>query len=99
MKLFAALICITCLFSCEKNIDFKLKVVPDVLVVDASIESNQLPIVVLSKSFNYFSKISQQTLDTLFVHNADVSMSNGIKTQKLKEYSIDSAGFQTYFYT
>ena len=99
MKLVAALFCVTCLFSCEKNIDFKLKVVPDVLVVDASIESNQPPIVVLSKSFDYFSKITPQSLDTLFVHNADVFISNGIQTQKLREYSIDSTGFHTYFYS
>lgn len=99
MKLTATLFCLICLFSCEKNIDFKLKVVPDVLVIDASIENTQPPIVVLSKSFDYFSKITPQSLDTLFVHNADVFISNGIHTQKLKEYSIDSTGFHTYFYS
>jgi Domain of unknown function (DUF4249) len=99
MKLVAFLFCAIYLISCEKNIDFKLKVVPDVIVVDASIESNQPPIIVLSKSFDYFSKISPQTLDTLFVHNADVSISNGTQTQKLREYTIDSTGFHTYFYS
>jgi len=99
MKLTAALFCIICLLACEKNIDFKLKVVPDVLVVDASIESNQPPIVILSKSFDYFSKITLQSLDTSFVHNADVFISNGIKTQKLREYSTSSAGFRIYFYS
>ena len=100
MKLSAALFCLICLFSCEKKIDFKLKVVPDVLVVDASIESNQPPIVVLSKSFDYFSKITPQALDTSFVHKADVFISNGIQTQKLKEYAIDSTGgFRIYYYS
>src|ERR1700712_680846 len=99
MKLVGFLLCATCLFSCEKNINFKLKVVPDVLVVDASIESHQPPIVILSKSFDYFSKITSQTLDTLFVHNADVFISDGTQTEKLKEYSIDSTGFLTYFYS
>lgn len=99
MKLVGFLFCITCLISCEKNINFKLKVVPDVVVVDASIENNQPPIVVLSKSFDYFSKITPQTLDTLFIHDADVSVSNGTQTQKLREYSIDSVGFRTYFYS
>lgn len=99
MKLVGFLFCVTFLISCEKNINFKLKVVPDVLVVDASIESNQPPIVILSKSFDYFSKISPQALDTLFVHNADVFISNGAQTQKLKEYTIDSTGFHTYFYS
>lgn len=100
MKLTAILFCLICLFSCEKNIDFKLHVVPEVLVVDASIENNQPPIVVLSKSFDYFSRINPESLDTSFVHNADVFISNGIKTQKLKEYSIDSTGgFQIYYYS
>ena len=99
MKLAAVLFCITCLFSCEKNINFKIKVIPDVLVVDAVIENNQSPIVVLSKSFDYFSKITPQSLDTLFVHDADIFISNGILTQKLREYSIDSTGFHTYFYS
>jgi hypothetical protein len=100
MKLGAVLFCIICLFSCEKNINFKLKVIPDVVVVDASIESNQPPIVVLSKSFDYFSKISPEALDTSFVHDAAVSITNGYQTQLLKEYSIDSTGgFKIYFYS
>ena len=100
MKLLSALICSICLSSCEKNINFKLKVVPDVLVVDASIENNQPPVVVLSKSFDFFSKITPEALDTSFVHNAVVSVSNGTQTQQLKEYSVDSTGcYLIYFYS
>ena len=100
MKLLSVLICAILLSSCEKNINFKLKVVPDVLVVDASIENNQPPIVVLSKSFDYFSKITPEVLDTSFVHNATVSISNGTQTQQLKEYSVDSTGgYVIYYYS
>lgn len=99
MKITAALFCILCLLSCEKNINFKLKVIPSVLVVDASIESNQPPVVILSRSFDYFSKITLQSLDTSFVHNAEVFISSGNQTRKLKEYSIDSTGFRFYFYS
>jgi hypothetical protein len=100
MKLMAVVFCITCLLSCEKNINFKLKVVPDVLVVDANIENNQPPVVVLSESFDYFSKITPQILDASFVHNATVTISNGVQTQQLKEYSIDSTGgFLIYYYS
>ena len=100
MKLLSVLIGAICLSSCEKNINFKLKVVPDVLVVDAGIENNQPPVVVLSKSFDYFSKITPQVLDTSFVHNANVSISNGTQTQQLKEYSIDSTGgYLIYYYS
>jgi Domain of unknown function (DUF4249) len=100
MKLFVGLLCALCLVSCEKNISFKLNVVPQVLVVDASIESGQPPVVVLSKSFDYFSNITPEVLDTSFVHNAMVIISNGSQRQQLKEYSIDStAGFRIYFYS
>jgi len=100
MKLLAVLVSVICLSACEKNINFKLKVVPDVLVVDASIENNQPPVVVLSKSFDYFSKITPQVLDTSFVHNASVSVSNGTQTHQLKEYSIDSTGgYLIYYYS
>jgi Domain of unknown function (DUF4249) len=100
MKLLSVLICSICLSSCEKNINFKLKVAPDVLVVDASIENNHPPVVVLSKSFDFFSKITPEALDTSFVHNAVVSVSNGTQTQQLKEYSVDSTGgYLIYFYS
>ncbi len=100
MKFLSVLICAILLSSCEKNINFKLKVVPDVLVVDASIENNQPPIIVLSKSFAYFSNITPEALDTSFVHGATVSVSNGTQTQQLKEYSIDSTGgYFIYYYS
>src|SRR5665647_2056495 len=99
MKFFSVLISAILLCSCEKNINFKLKVVPDVLVVDANIENNQWPIVVLSKSFDFFSKITPQSLDTSFVHNADIFISTGNQIQKLREYSIYSGGFEIFYYS
>jgi len=88
------------LVSCEKKIDFDLHSVPEVLVVDASIENSGPPIVFLSKSFSYFAQISPGLLDSSFVHNADVYVSNGILTHKLREYSIDTVpGYRVYFYS
>ncbi|MDQ6609521.1 MAG: DUF4249 domain-containing protein [Bacteroidota bacterium] len=98
MKTLLLLFCPLIFFSCEKNIDFTLHQAPDLLVVDASIENGQPPLVILSKSFDYFSKISPALLAGTFVHDADVYVSNGTKTQKLKEYSIDSSGGNTIFY-
>lgn len=100
MKIIIILFCTLALVSCEKNINFNLKIVPSVLVVDATVENNQPPVVVLSKSFDYFSKITPEALDTAFVHGAAVFISNGTQTQQLKEYSIDSTGgFSVYFYS
>ena len=98
---FLGFLIISLLFvSCEKNIDFNLHETADVLVVDASIENGKAPIVVLTKSFDYFSKISADILANSFVHNADVRISNGVLTHKLKEYFIDSTGgYKIYFYS
>lgn len=100
MKTIGVLLCAFCLCSCEKNINFKLKEAPDVLVVDANIEEGQPPLVILSKSFDYFSKISAAKLDSSFVHNATVTITDGNVSKQLKEYAVDSAGgYVIYYYT
>jgi hypothetical protein len=100
MKYLLITVCIFSLLSCEKNIDFNLKESPPVLVVDAEIENGKAPTVVLSKSLSFFSKISPEILAASFVHNADVYVSNGVLTQKLKEITLTLApGFNAYVYT
>lgn len=86
--------------SCEKNVDLNLKAAEPLLVVDAQIESGNAPIVVLTKSLSYFNKISPDILANSFVRNADVYVSNGTLTHKLKEYAIPLApGYTAYFYS
>ncbi len=86
--------------SCEKNINFKLNAAPTVLVVDASIESGQAPIVILNNSFSFFDSINPQILANSFVHDAIVTISNGSLTQQLKEYAQPIApGISIYFYS
>ena len=90
----------TLFFSCEKNIDFKLKDAPAVLVVNAQIENGQAPTVALSKSLDYFGAISPEILAGSFVHNADITMSNGTLTHKLKEYTVPLGnGYFIYYYS
>jgi hypothetical protein len=87
--------------SCEKDISFNLDNSPAQLVVEATIENGGAPRVILSNSLNYFSEISAQILDSSFVHGAEVVVSNGRKSQTLKEYSspADSNGYRIYIYT
>lgn len=104
----AFLLAILC--SCEKDIDFDLKNSDDLLVVDANIENGQPPLVVLTKSLNFFSTIDPALLLNSFVRNADITISNGVLTHKLREYptilpggnaiytyGIDSANLATAF--
>lgn len=88
------------LTSCEKTIQLDVEEQPPKLVVDASIETGGLPLVVLSRSLNYFSTISAEELSASFERNATVTLSDGSRTIALKEFSItDSSGFTFYFYT
>lgn len=87
------------LLSCERNIDFKLDQTDPKLVVEATIENGQFPIVFLSKSFSFFSKLDPAVISQSFVHNADVYISNGAVTSKLKEFSFGVAGFNFYYYS
>jgi Domain of unknown function (DUF4249) len=84
--------------ACERSVDFNLDEVSDKLVVEATIENGQPPIVYLSSSFGYFSAIDQSTLANSFVHNAEVYVSNGTLTHKLKEYTIPVGGGYNFYY-
>lgn len=99
MKLTLFFLFITLFFtSCERSVDFKLDDVSDKLVIEATIENGQAPVVYLSSSFGYFSNIDRATLANSFVHNAEVYVSNGTLTHKLKEYSIPVGGGYNFYY-
>ena len=88
------------LFSCERTIDLKVKNQPAKLVVDANIENDKTPVVVLSTSLNYFSTITPQELSASFVHNAIITVSDSDKSVQLIEYTfVDSGGYKLYYYT
>ena len=100
MKFCALLFAVIFLSACEKDVTLKLDDAVPLLVVDGQIEDGQPPIIVLTKSLGYFSKIDAQTLAGTFVRNAEVFISNGILTHKLKEYATPLApGFTGYFYS
>lgn len=77
---------------CEKKVKFDLKDASELLTVDASIETGQDPVVILTKSLNYFSKITLDVLSQSLIKDADVYISDGTKTHKLKRYDITLQG-------
>lgn len=88
------------LMACERDINFDLKNAENVLVVDAVIENDQPPVVVLTRSSNFFSSIDTALLRNLFVHDAIISISNGRLTHQLKEYTYPvGLGINTYAYS
>src|SRR4051794_40884953 len=99
-RVYIYLVFLLVISSCERTIDLAVKDQPAKLVVDASIENNGTPLVVLSNSLNYFSTITPQQLEASFVHDAIVTISDGSKTVQLIEYNYkDSSGYSVYYYT
>ncbi len=92
------LIMLVVITGCEKDIDFKLNDAEPKLVVEATIENNQAPIVILTRSVGFFSNLSLPVLAQNFVNNADVYVSNGTLTHKLKEYTVPLAPGINFFY-
>lgn len=88
-------------FSCERAVEFALDEKEPKLVVEATIENGQPPIVILSRSLNYFSRLDPQTLAASLVRNANVFVSNGTLLHKLKEYRVPVGGgfFFSYYST
>ena len=84
--------------SCEKRIDLPLKTSEALLSVDASIETGAFPIVILTRSLNYFSKISLDILSQSVIDDAVVTLSNGAKTITLKKFTIPIPGNLKYVY-
>src|SRR5436189_6267261 len=101
MKQCLLLIFLACLLgSCEKAINFNLNTTDHSLVVEATIENGQPPVVILSSIFDYFSAISADILANSFVHNAVITISNGVKTHQLKEYFYNTAAnIKIYYYS
>jgi len=86
--------------ACEKAITFTPENAEPLLVVEATIENGEAPLVILSKSVNYFSEISPEILENSFIHNARIEIGNGTLTHVLKEYKIpDASGYDLYYYS
>lgn len=103
LKKFAALMIFFLLMfiaSCEKDITIKLDQSESNLVVEATIENDRPPIVVLTRSLDYFSRIDTVALRQSFVRGAQVMISEGTRKVSLVEDSIVSReGARVYFYT
>lgn len=84
--------------SCEKTITFEPDHSEPALVVEASIENDRAPVVILSQSLDYFSQISPELLANSFIRDAAITISNGDRTHKLKEYKVSLAGGYTWYY-
>jgi hypothetical protein len=87
------------LTGCEKAVDLNINAVAPKIVVEATIENDQPPQVILTNSFQYFSAINLTDLSNSFVRGAEVEISNGRSTHRLKEYRLEPfPGISLFYY-
>jgi hypothetical protein len=86
------------LWGCEKKIDFDLKEASPVLTVDASIESGTFPLVVLSRSLSYFSKVDIRAISESMVRDARVRIKADGKIIELLKQEIFIPGDLSFVY-
>jgi hypothetical protein len=101
IRLYALLaVIVVCTSSCEKTISFTPDNAEPTVVVEATIEDGQPPVVILSRSLNYFTDITPELLVSSFIHDADITVSNGSLTHRLKEYTLHTPdGYALSYYT
>lgn len=85
--------------SCEKEVDINLESSGQALVVEGGIETGLPPVVQLTTSLSFFERVDLAALENAFVHDAVITVSDGLKTVRLKEYRIDSAGIKVSYYS
>ena len=95
---YIAVFCFCSVFlACQKQIEFSLPGVEQTMVVEGMIESGQPPIVFLTTTQGYFDPIDSSTFDNIFIHNADVSVSDGTNNFTLTEINFGPASVYTSF--
>jgi len=83
------------LFGCTKSIVFELPEIEQTIVVEATVESGLPPRVILTNSQGYFEAIDSTILSDIFIHDADVVLSDGVESFPLQEFNFNGL----YIYT
>ncbi len=86
------------LAGCERDIAIVPTAYAPKLVVDAEIENNRPPLIILSKSLNFFSSIDSAELANSFVHNAVVTIREGNAVYSMKEFEVRGTNGSRIFY-
>src|ERR1043165_1402018 len=85
---------LACLASCRKDVTLKLPEYQQKVVIEGAIETGSTAVVLLSYSVPYFCEFDYSHPEKAFIKGARVVVTDGVKTDTLKE--IDPAN--GYFY-
>ncbi len=99
IKSFLGALIILSFLSCEKEVSYRFKEGAPKLVVEGSIENDQYPIVKLSNSMDFLGVFNFEDIESFFIHDAIVEVSDGFRTVQLKEYITPSfPGFPSFYF-
>ena len=77
------------LASCTKEIEVELPITPSKVVVEGTIETGSVPIVLLSRTQSYFEPTGIAGLASLYITDATVIVSDGFTTDTLDKICSD----------
>jgi len=77
------------LISCEKEVEVDLPETEAKLVVEGTIEQGQPPIVILTRTQSYFAPTDLNSIASIFVKDAVITVSDGTSTVTLLEISSE----------
>lgn len=77
------------LISCEKEVQVDLPETDPKLVVEGTIENGKPPIVILTRTQSYFAPTDLNSIASIFVKDATITVSDGITTVTLGEIGSD----------
>ena len=77
------------LASCTKEIEVELPITPSKVVVEGTIETGSVPIVLLSRTQSYFEPTGIAGLANLYITDATVIVSDGLTTDTLDKICSD----------
>jgi hypothetical protein len=74
---------------CEKDVDIDIPLGDEKLVVYGTIETDQPPFIMLTRSLPVFATVSIDEITNSFVNGATISISNGVESVDLVEYCLN----------
>ncbi len=97
MKMLVVFLGMITLGACEMAITIHLPPSSPELVVEGYIYVGKPPVVILTHTIGFFSRVNPGIVDSSFVHGAMVTVSEGANSQNLREYAIDTTGGNRIF--
>ena len=100
MRCITVIFLISIFFSCSKEITVDLPEPEEKFVVEGYIENGSSPVILLTRSQPYFSSISLDQLDDLFVKGASITLSSEGQQYNFVEFAVPlDSNTQVYIYT